>query len=109
MRLPDPFGQPRAQRPLSEDRMNSIGKRPNLSHAVAPGDADQDRLVIAPGKKLDLAPSDEVGEVADDVRSVGLKPVKERAGEVKTGLYFGMPVKGGNERGIRPLGHVLEH
>jgi len=108
MRLPDALGEPRPERALSEDRVYSIGKRTNLSHPVAPRHADQDGLVIAPGEKLDLTPSDEVGEVTDDVRSVGLKPVEEGAGEVKTRLYFGMPVKGGNERGIRPLGHILE-
>jgi len=108
VRLPDTFGEPRPKRALSEDRVYSIGKRPDLSHPVAPRDADQDRLVVAPGKKLDLTPPDEVGEIADDVRSVGLKPVEEGAREVKTRLYFGVPVKGGHKRGIRPLGHILE-
>src|SRR5437016_8872201 len=108
MRLPNPFGEPRPERALSEDRMYSIGKRTNLSHPVAPRDSHQDRLVIAAREKLDLTPSDEVREIADDVRSVGLKPIKQRPGEVKTRLYFGMPVKGGNERGVRPLGHILE-
>src|SRR5207253_9979052 len=108
MRLPDALGEPRPERALSEDRVYSIGKRTNLSHPVAPRDSHQDRLVITPGEKLDLSPSDEVREVADDVRPVRLKPVKERAREVKTRLYFGVPVEGGNERGIRPLGHILE-
>jgi len=108
VRLPDAFGEPRPERALSEDRMYSIGKRPDLSHTVAPRDADQDRLVVAPREKLDLTPSDKVGEVAYDIRAVRLKPVKERAGEVKTRLYFGVPVKGGHKRGIRPLGHILE-
>jgi len=27
---------------------------------------------------------------------------------VETGLYFGVPIERGNERGIRPLGHILE-
>src|SRR5437879_6652487 len=108
MRLPDALGEPRPERALSEDRVYSIGKRTNLSHPVAPRDSHQDRLVITPGEKLDLSPSDEVREVAADVRPVRLKPVKERAREVKTRLYFGVPVEGGNERGIRPLGHILE-
>ena len=108
MWLPNPLGQPRTQGALSEDRVNPIGKRPNLSDAIAPRYPDQNRLVVAPGEKLDLSPSDEVREVADDVRPVRLKPVKERAREVKTRLYFGVPVEGGNERGIRPLGHILE-
>src|SRR5207247_10728133 len=105
MRLPDALGEPRPERALSEDRVYSIGKRTNLSHPVAPRDSHQDWLVIAPGEKLDLTPSDEVGEVAYDVRSVGLKPVKERAGEVKTRLYFGVPVKGGIARATRPRAH----
>src|SRR5206468_12970090 len=35
MRLPHPFGQPRAQRALSEDRVDPVRKRPNLPDAVA--------------------------------------------------------------------------
>ena len=108
MRLPDPLGQPRAQGALSEDRVNPIGKRPNLSDAVAPRHTDENGLVVAPGKELDLPPPDEVGQVANDVRSVGLQPVEEGSGEVESGLYFGVPIEGGNEGGIRPLGHILE-
>ncbi len=47
VRLPDPLGQPRAQGALSEDRVNPIGKRPNLGNTVAPRHSDQDRLVVA--------------------------------------------------------------
>ena len=108
MRLPDALGQPRAERPLSEDRVDAVGKGANLGDAVAARDADEDRLVVAAGEELDLAPADEVGEVADDVWAVGLQPVEERSGEVETRLHFGVPIKGGHERGIRPLGHILE-
>jgi hypothetical protein len=88
--------------------VNAIGKRPNLGDPVAAGDADEDRLVVAAGEKLDLAPPDEVRKVTDDVWAVGLQPIEERTGEVETGLYFGVPIERGNERGIRPLGHILE-
>ncbi|TME26845.1 MAG: hypothetical protein E6I66_14045 [Chloroflexi bacterium] len=89
--------------------MNPIGKRPNLGDTVAPRHPDQNGLVVAPGEKLDLTPPDEVGEVADDVWAVGFQPVEQRSGEVKGGLYFGVPIEGGHQRGIRPLGHVLEN
>jgi hypothetical protein len=88
--------------------VNPIGKRPDLPDPVTPRNTDQDRLVVAAGEKLDLAPADEVGEVADDIGTVGLKPIEERTGEVETCLYLGMTVKTGNQRGIRPLGHILE-
>jgi hypothetical protein len=109
VRFPDAFGQPGAEGPLSEDRVNTIGKRPNLPDAVASRDADQNRLVIAAGEELDLTSSDEVREVADDVRTVGFKPVEEGSREVEAGLYFGVPIEGGHKGGIRPLGHILEH
>jgi len=108
MWLPDPFGQPRPERTLSEDRVNPIGKRPNLADSVSPRHSDQNRLVVAARKELDLAPPDQVRDVPDDVWAVGFQPVKERTGEVESRLYFGMPIKGGHEGGIRPLGHILE-
>jgi hypothetical protein len=108
VRLPHPLGQPCAQRALSEDRVNPIGKRPNLGDAVAPRHTDQNRLVIAPGEELYLTPSDQVGEVPDDVWAVGFQPIEERPREVKAGLYFGVPIEGGHEGGVRPLGHILE-
>ena len=107
--LPDAFRQPRPEGPLSEYRVHPVGKRPNLSDPVAAWHADQDRLVVPAGKELDLTSSDEVGQVADDVGSVGFEPVQERTGEVKTGLYFRVPIERGDERRIRPLGHILEH
>src|SRR3989454_7819427 len=77
VRLPDAFRQPCSERPLSEDRVYTIGKRPNLGDAIAPRHADEDRLVVTTGKKLDLTPPDEVRQVADDVRAVGFQPVEE--------------------------------
>jgi hypothetical protein len=109
MRLPDALGQPRPERALSEDRVDPIGKRPNLADPVAPWHSDQNGLVVPAGEKLDLASADEVSEVADDVRTVRFEPIEERAREVKAGLYLRMPIQGGDERGIRSLGHVLEN
>ena len=77
--------------------------------AIAPGYSDQNRLVVAAREELDLAPSDQVRDVSDDVGTVGFQPVKQRTGEVESGLYFGMPIKGGHEGGVRPLGHILEN
>jgi hypothetical protein len=109
MRLPHALREPRSEGTLSEDRMDPIGKSPDLAHAVAPRDADEDRLVIAAGEEFDLTTADQVGEVPDDVRSVRLEPIKKGTGEVKAGLHLGVPVKRGHERGVRPLGHILEH
>ena len=109
VRLPHALGQPGAQRALSEDRVNTVGKRPNLTDAVAPRHSNQNGLVVATGKELDLAPADEVRDVPDHIRAVGFQPVEERPGEVETGLYFGVPIETGHKRGIRPLGHILEH
>jgi hypothetical protein len=88
--------------------VDPIGKRPDLAHSIAPRDTDENGLVVAAGKELDLAPFDEVGEVADDVRTIRFEPVEERSREVKTRLYFGVPIERGDEGGIRPLGHILE-
>jgi len=108
VRLPDAFRQPCSERPLSEDRVYTIGKRPNLGDAIAPRHTDEDRLVVTAGKKLDLTPPDEVRQIADDVRAVGFQPVEEGPREVETRFYLGVPIKGGHERGVRPLGHILE-
>jgi hypothetical protein len=85
-----------------------IGKCPNLGDAIAPRHTDEDRLVVTAGEKLDLPPPDEVRQVADDVRAVGFQPVEEGSREVETGFYFWVPIEGGHERGVRPLGHILE-
>ena len=108
MRFPDPLGEPSAEGPLPEDRVNPIRKRPDLPDAIAPRDADEDRLVVTPGKELDLTPTNEIGEVANDVRTVRFEPVEQRTGEVEAGFYLGVAIQGGHERGIRPLGHILE-
>jgi hypothetical protein len=89
--------------------VDTVGKRPNLADAVAPRDSNENRLVIAAGEELDLTPTDEVGDVTNDVWTVGLQPVEQRPGEVETGLYFGVSIESGDERGVRPLGHILEH
>ena len=109
VRLPDALGEPRPEGPAAEDRGDPVGERADLPDGIAPGDADEDRLVVAAGEELDLAALHEVGEVADDVRAVALEPVEERAGEVEGGLHFGVPIERGHERRIRALGHVREH
>jgi len=108
VRLPHAFGQPGAEGPLTEDRVHTIGERADLPDAVAPRDADQDRLVVAAREELDLPAPNEVGEIADHVGTVRLEPIQERAGEVEAGLHFGMAIEGGHERRIGALGHLGE-
>src|SRR5439155_23951265 len=109
VRLPNALGQPGSERPLPEDRVNTVGQCPDLADTVAPGDADEYGLVIASGEELDLSATDEVRKGADDVRTVRLEPVEERTREVQGRLYLRMAVKRGHERGIGALGHLLEH
>ena len=109
MRLPDALGEPRAERTLAEDGVHAIAERADLPDAVASRDADEDGLVVAPREELDLPAADEVREVADDIGSVRLEPIQQGAGEVEARFDLRMPVQGGNERGIRPLGHLLKH
>ncbi len=90
--LPHALGQPGAKRPLTEDRVDPVGERPDLAHAIPARHADEDRLVVTAGKELDLAAPDQVGEVADDVGPVGLEPVQEGSGEVEARLHFGMAI-----------------
>src|SRR5919201_3211083 len=103
MRLPDPLGQPGPERALSEDRVNSVGKRRDLADAVAPRHPDQDRLVVTAGEELDLAPPDQVREVADHVGTVRFEPIEQRTREVEARLYLGMAVQRRDQGGIRPL------
>jgi len=109
VRLPDPFGQPGPERTPPEHPGHPVGERPDLPDRVAAGDADEDRLVVPAGEELDLPPLHQIGEVADDIRSVPLEPVEERPGEVEGRLYFGVPIERGHERRIGALGHVGEH
>src|SRR5207253_4624899 len=51
----------------------------------------------------------EIGEVADDVGSVALEPVEERAGEVERRFHLGVPIERSHERRIRALGYVSEY
>src|SRR5687767_5576003 len=108
MRLPNAFGEPRAERTLPEDRMHTIRQRAYLAHAISARHADEHGLVVAARKELDLAAPHQVGEVADDVGPVRLKPVKEWTGEVKARLHLRVAIERGHERRICTLGHLLD-
>src|SRR5690242_14351661 len=108
MRLPDALGEPRAEGPLAEDRVNAVGEGADLTDAIAPRDPHQNRLVVTAREELDLPAPDQVGEVADHVRAVTLQPVEQWPGEVETRLHFGMAIERRHERGVRTLGHLLE-
>src|SRR5207253_7441843 len=106
MRLPHALGEPGPKGSAPEDRRHPVGERADLPDRVAARDADEDRLVVAAGEQLDLPALHEIGEVADDVGSVALEPVEERAGEVERRFHFGMPIERSHERRIRALGYV---
>ena len=106
VRFPHALGEPCAERPLPEDRIDPVGERADLPDAVAPRHAHEHRLVVAAREELDLTAPHEVGQVADDVGPVRLEPVEERSGEVEARFHFGMAIEGGHERRIRALGHL---
>ena len=108
MRFPHALGQPCAQRPLTEDRVNPIGQGTDLTDAVPARHTNEDGLVIAAGEELDLSASHQVGEISDHVGPVRLQPVQERTGEVKACLHLRVAVKRRHERRIRALGHLLK-
>ena len=47
VRFPDPLSEPRPERALSEDRVNAIRERADLTHSVASRNSDEDRFVVA--------------------------------------------------------------
>ena len=109
MRLPDTLGQPSSEGTLSENCVHAVGKRPNLADAIPSRDAHKNRLVIPAREQLDLPAPHEIGEVSDDVGAVRLEPVQKGSGEMEARFHLGMAVQRGDQRGIRPLGHILEN
>ncbi len=108
-RLPDALGQPGPAWPLPESRLQFVSHPHQLAVAVAVGERDQDRLVVAAADDLDLATIDEPADLVDRLGLVGGHPLQQRPGVVKAKANPRMPLQGVEHRRVGVLVDVLDH
>ena len=102
-RLPDPLGQPRPFRPSPEQLLHLVAHPDQLAAAVAVGERDQDRLVVAAAQDLDLATVHETADLGYRLGSVGCQPGQQRPGVVHAETDPRMALEGVEHRRVGVL------
>ena len=97
VRLPDPLGQPGADGPPAEERLDLVGHAHQLTDAIGLAQRGQHRLVVAAAEHLHLAAVHEPAELLEGLRLVGLEPVEEGTGVVEAEAHPGMPLQGSQQ------------
>ena len=109
VRLPDPLGQPGAERPAAGDTLDHRGHAGELVEPVVRGQRREDRLVQAAAQELDLVAVDERPEALEERRPLGCEPLEQRTRVVEREAHARVALERLDHRQIRLLKDLAEH